>query len=85
MLNSIFLMVKSKKKKDSERDEIHIKHAARTIKKYSHSKEKLLIIIDYLNRNLRPKIHDDDIFIDQYLLLFRGQIKDIYIDNDDSN
>ena len=86
----------TKQKRDFERDEILIKHAARTIKKYSHCKEKLPEITEFLDKNLRPKIHEDDIFIGQFPLSFysavsggiykfSGQIEDFQFENDESD
>ena len=84
-----------KQKQDLKRDEILIKHAARTIKKYSYCKDKLPQIIEYLDQKLKPNIHNDIIFIGQFPLSFysavsgdiykfSGQIKDIQPNDDDN-
>ena len=40
-----------------------MKHAAKTIKKFSQCKEKLPLIIEYLNETLLTKLQQDDTFI----------------------
>ena len=83
-----------RQKQDYQRDEILIKHAARTIKKYSHCKDKLPQNIEYVDQKLRPNIHNDSIFIGQFPLSFysvvsggiykfSGQIKDLQQNDDD--
>lgn len=91
---SFNLMSGEKQKQDYQRDEILIKHAARTIKKYTHCKDKLPQIIEYVDEKLRPHIHNDTTFIGQFPLCsysvvsggiyqFSGQIKSIQQNDDD--
>ena len=48
--------------------------AAKTIKKFSHCKDKLPAIIEFLNETLKPNLHQDYSFIGQLPLSFYSAV-----------
>ena len=87
-------IIPKKKSQDYDRDQILLRHAARTIKKYSKCDEKIPLILEFLEKTLTPKIHDDETFIGSYPLSyytavssgiykFSGKIEEINFDDDD--
>lgn len=60
--------------KNNDQDEYLMKHAAKTIKKFSHCNDKLPVIIEYLNETLKPYLHPDNSFIGPFPLSFYSAV-----------
>ena len=62
------------KKKKIDEDDFLLRTAARTIKRYSQCKEKIPFITEFLNRTLKPNLHNDDTFIGPFPLSYYSAV-----------